>query len=84
MPLCGYVPYMEMPLVMSAIYYVRKYMLRPSADSTAECEPRTGGNDGSASCIMQRASPRARRSLGTSVMQMPSFPWFKALEEIVF
>lgn len=34
------------------------------ADSRVESELRNGGNDGSASCIMKRASAWARKSMG--------------------
>lgn len=71
---CGHVSYIEMSLVTSTMYHVRKHMLRPSADSRAESELRNGENDSSTSCIMKRASTWARRSLGTLVMQTPSVP----------
>lgn len=68
----AHVSYIEMSLVMSTRYHVRKHMLRPAADSRAESELRNGENNSSTSCIMKRASTCARRSLGTLVMQMPS------------
>lgn len=73
---------MEMPLILSVMHYGRKYMLKLLADSRVKSELRNGENDGSASCIMKKASTWAKRSLGTSMTQRVSILWFKMLEEI--
>lgn len=82
MPPCGCVSCMEMSLIMSVMHLGRKHMMKLLADSRVESELRNGENDGPASCIMKRASTWARRSLGTSMIQTLSLPWFKMLEEV--
>lgn len=44
-------------------------MSKLPADSRVESELRNGGNVGSASCIMKRASTWARKSMGIPMMQ---------------
>lgn len=80
----GYVSYIEMSLVMSTMYHVKKHMLRPSADSKVESELRNGEKDSSTSCIMKRASTWARRFFGHISDADAIGSWFKTLEDILF
>lgn len=79
----GHVSYIEMSLVTSAMYHVRKHILRPPADSRAESELRNGENDRYTSCTMKRASRWADICGHISDADAIS-SWFKTLEDIFF
>lgn len=70
--LCYYVCH-----VLQQTIHVETFGWLGSREWSEKCE-----NDGCALRIMRRASTWARRSLGKSVMQILSLPWFKILGKI--